>query len=163
MIVIALGANIPSRAGMPRDTLNAALTALREQGIRIAAISSFYATPAWPDPGDPPFVNAVARIETGLSPPELMTLLHATEESFGRQRTKKNAPRTLDLDLLDYDGRIEVGPPVLPHPRLGERSFVLIPLADIAPLWRHPATKASLAELIEALPPNERQITRLEA
>jgi 2-amino-4-hydroxy-6-hydroxymethyldihydropteridine diphosphokinase len=161
MIVIALGANLPSRAGAPRDTLKSALTELSERGVRVASVSSFYATKAWPDVDDPTFVNAVARIETRLSPSELMALLHATEGSFGRQRTKKNAPRSLDLDLIDYDGRIERGPPVLPHPRLSERAFVLVPLADIVPTWRHPVTGESVGELIAALPPAEREIEKL--
>jgi 2-amino-4-hydroxy-6-hydroxymethyldihydropteridine diphosphokinase len=162
MIVIALGANLPSRAGAPRDTLKAALTELAAQGVSVSAISSYYVTKAWPDPADPPFVNAVACVDTKLSPAELMALLHATEESFGRQRTKKNAPRTLDLDLIDYDGRVEKGPPVLPHPRLKERAFVLVPVADIAPNWRHPATGQSISELIGALAAGEREIRRLD-
>ena len=74
----------------------------------------------------------------------------------------KNAPRTLDLDLIDYDGRVENGPPVLPHPRLKERAFVLVPVADIAPNWRHPATGQSISELIAALAAGEREIRRLD-
>jgi 2-amino-4-hydroxy-6-hydroxymethyldihydropteridine diphosphokinase len=162
MIVIALGANLPSRAGEPRDTLKAALTELSAHDVRIASVSSYYVTKAWPDPADPPFVNAVARIETKLSPAELMALLHRTETGFGRQRTKKNAPRTLDLDLIDYDGRVETGPPVLPHPRLADRAFVLVPLADIAPDWRHPATGRPISELIAALPAEESEIETLK-
>src|SRR5215469_13046587 len=117
MILIALGGNLPSQAGEPAQTLPAALAALDQHGVRVAAVSSYYVTAAWPDPSDPPFVNAVARIETSLAPDALMNLLHQTETAFGRVRSKKNAPRTLDLDLLDYDGRIAQGPPVLPHPR----------------------------------------------
>ncbi len=90
-----------------------------------------------------------------------MALLHRTETSFGRQRAKKNAPRTLDLDLIDYDGRVEEGPPVLPHPRLADRAFVLVPLADIAPDWRHPKSGQSIAELIAVLPPEARDIEKL--
>lgn len=163
MIVIALGANLPSRAGSPRDTLRSALTELSERGVSISLISPFYATPAWPDPTDPPFVNATAKIETKLSPAKLLALLHATETSFGRQRAKKNDPRTLDLDLIDFDGRVERGPPILPHPRLNERGFVLIPFADIAPDWRHPLTGRSISELIGALSAKEREIERLKA
>jgi 2-amino-4-hydroxy-6-hydroxymethyldihydropteridine diphosphokinase len=161
MIVIALGANLPSRAGVPRDTLKAALAELSQNGIRIVAASSFYATKAWPNPSDPPYVNAVVQIETMLPPAELMNFLHQTEASFGRKRTAKNAPRTLDLDLLDYDGRIEAGPPELPHPRLSDRAFVLIPLADIAPGWRHPKTGQTVSELVAALPAGARDIEKL--
>src|SRR6478736_2871995 len=84
MIAIALGANLSSHAGAPRDTMLAALDALTVSGIRIAALSPFYASDAWPDPTDPPFVNAVAIVETELSPAELMIRLHDVETSFGR-------------------------------------------------------------------------------
>ena len=162
MIVIALGANLPSRAGAPRATLKAALDELSAQGVRIAEVSFYYISKAWPEPSDPPFVNAVARLETRLSPSQLMGLLHHTEKSFGRVRSAKNAPRTLDLDLVDHDGRIETGPPQLPHPRLTSRAFVLVPLSEIAPHWRHPASGQTVTELIAALPPDEREIERLK-
>jgi 2-amino-4-hydroxy-6-hydroxymethyldihydropteridine diphosphokinase len=162
MIVIALGANLPSRAGAPRETLDAAMRELSRHGIRVVAVSSYYVTKAWPDPSDPPFVNAVIQLETELSPRELLTLLHRIEESFGRKREKKNAPRTLDIDLIDYDSRIETGPPQVPHPRLADRAFVLVPLAEIAPEWRHPSTGQSISELLAALPDEERVIARLD-
>jgi 2-amino-4-hydroxy-6-hydroxymethyldihydropteridine diphosphokinase len=152
MIVIALGANLDSAAGPPAKTIAAAMGALSNRGVRIVASSFFYSTPAWPDPSDPPFVNAAARIEMELAPGALMNLLHEIETAFGRTRNAKNAPRSLDLDLIDYQGRVEEGPPVLPHPRMAGRAFVLIPLADVAPDWRHPLTGHSVAELIAALP-----------
>ncbi len=102
------------------------------------------------------FVNAVASVETTLKPQSLMTALHTIETYFGRVRTRSNGPRTLDLDLLDYDGRVEEGWPVLPHPRIRERAFVLVPLADVAPDWRHPLTGHLLEELLEALPQGDR-------
>jgi 2-amino-4-hydroxy-6-hydroxymethyldihydropteridine diphosphokinase len=81
-----------------------------------------------------------------------MDILHRIESDYGRTRSaKRNAPRTLDLDLIDYDGRVEEGPPLLPHPRLADRAFVLIPLSDIAPDWRHPVTGHSVTELVAAL------------
>jgi 2-amino-4-hydroxy-6-hydroxymethyldihydropteridine diphosphokinase len=87
-----------------------------------------------------------------------MELLHDTEDFFGRTRGAKNAPRTLDLDLIDYDGRIERGPPELPHPRMTDRAFVLVPLQEIAPNWRHPSTGKSIAELLLALAPEQREM-----
>jgi 2-amino-4-hydroxy-6-hydroxymethyldihydropteridine diphosphokinase len=156
--LIALGANLPSHAGAPDATLRTALVALADDGINILQVSPFYRTPAWPDPRDPAFVNAVARIETVLTPQKLMTRLHETETAFGRMRSARNAPRSLDLDLIDYDGRVEDGAPVLPHPRIAERNFVLLPLRDVAPHWRHPATNAGIDVLIAALPEAERTL-----
>jgi 2-amino-4-hydroxy-6-hydroxymethyldihydropteridine diphosphokinase len=152
MILIALGSNLPSAAGAPLKTLTAALAMLEANGISPMKVSRFYQSEAWPDPADPPFVNAVAHVETELAPATLLGLLHEIERTFGRKRGERNAPRTLDLDILDYNGRIEAGPPELPHPRMSERAFVLLPLGEIAPDWRHPGTRRTLAELIAALP-----------
>jgi len=162
MIVIALGANLNSRAGTPRDTLRAALADLEGRNVRILTVSPFYRTQAWPDPRDPDFVNAVAVVSSDLSPAGLMAVLQQTETIHGRKRSEKNAPRTLDLDIVDFDGRIEAGPPVLPHPRLSERAFVLVPLADAAPGWRHPVTGKGVEELIAALPDGPGEIERLD-
>lgn len=154
MILIGLGANLPSLAGAPQATLRASLDALGMRGVAAGPVSHFYRTPAWPDPADPPFVNAAARLTTQLDPRALLDLLREIETIFGREHEVKNAPRTLDLDLLDFDGRVEQGPPQLPHPRLATRAFVLVPMRDIAPLWRHPVSGKGVAELIEELGPD---------
>jgi 2-amino-4-hydroxy-6-hydroxymethyldihydropteridine diphosphokinase len=146
---------------MPAQTLHAAIAEFGRAGIRVPAVSSFYETQAWPEPRDPAFVNAVASIETSLAPAVLLALLHRVERDFGRVRAQRNAPRTLDLDIVDYDGRIEGGPPTLPHPRIESRGFVLIPLRDVAPAWRHPVSGRSVAELIAALPDEARLARRL--
>jgi 2-amino-4-hydroxy-6-hydroxymethyldihydropteridine diphosphokinase len=156
MILVALGSNLSSHAGGPAQTLRAALAYLGDKGIAIAAVSRFYRTPAWPDPRDPGFVNAVAHVVTELSPSQLIAVLHEAEAAFGRVRDARNAPRTLDLDILDYDGRVESGPPVLPHPRMETRGFVLVPLRDVAPHWRHPVSGASVEALLAALPAPDR-------
>jgi 2-amino-4-hydroxy-6-hydroxymethyldihydropteridine diphosphokinase len=160
MILVALGANLPSHAGAPARTLRAALDRLAHNGAAPLAVSSFYSTPAWPDPRDPQFVNAVASIGTELPPAKLMELLHATEAEFGRVRHVRNAPRTLDLDIVDYDGRVESGPPALPHPRLAGRAFVLLPLRDVAPGWRDPVSGQTVDQLIAALPESKRAAIR---
>jgi 2-amino-4-hydroxy-6-hydroxymethyldihydropteridine diphosphokinase len=152
VILIALGSNLASHAGSPVETLNCALDRLRELGVKILSVSSFYETPAWPNPSDPAFVNAVAAVHAALQPVELLNLLHGVETEFGRMRSAPNAARTLDIDLLDYDGRVLAEDLVLPHPRLADRSFVLAPLAEIAPDWTHPITGQRVGELLAGLP-----------
>jgi len=153
MIVVALGANLPSAVGPPEVTIRAALAALAKRGAAPKAVSHLWRTPAWPDGRDPPFVNAAADIATALAPEALLMLLHDIETEFGRDRSAgRNAPRPLDLDLIDYNGRVQAGPPELPHPRMAERGFVLVPLKDIAPDWRHPVSGKTIDALIAALP-----------
>jgi len=148
MILIALGANLPSVAGPPAETLRAAIAAFQANGIVPVKVSQFRETQAWPDPSDPPYMNAVAQIETALDPQALLARLHEVERQFGRERHARNAPRTLDLDIVDYNGRAEEGPPVLPHPRMQDRAFVLAPLAEIAPGWRHPVLGMTAGEML---------------
>ena len=155
MILLGLGANLPSAFGSPHETLLAALAALEAEGVRVVARSRWYDSAAWPDPNQPRYWNAVVAVETALDPVALLALLHRVESGLGRARGARNAPRTVDLDLLDYEGMVRAGPdaPILPHPRMAERGFVLLPLRDIAPDWRHPVTGASVDALISALPP----------
>lgn len=153
-IYIGLGANLPGPQGPPCATLEAALGRLAAAGASVRHLSRWYRSPAWPDPSQPEFVNAVAEIETRLGAVELLALLHRIEEELGRVRSVANAPRIADLDLLDYRGAVESreGGPALPHPRLHQRAFVLRPLAEIAPDWRHPVSRRAIAELIASLP-----------
>ena len=128
---IALGGNL----GDPRGQVLAAMDALdRLPGSRLRARSRLYLTPPWGVLEQPPFVNAAAMLDTALAPHALLDALMAIERDAGRVRAERNGPRTLDLDLLHMDGvRLDDARLTLPHPRLAERAFVLLPLADIAP------------------------------
>jgi 2-amino-4-hydroxy-6-hydroxymethyldihydropteridine diphosphokinase len=150
MIYIALGANIPSPAGPPATTLRRALETMPKHGITVVAVSPFYRSPAWPaGAGHPDFVNAVAEVRTKRGPFELLRALLAIERAFGRVRKTKWEPRSLDLDLLDYGGLVSDTEQLsLPHPWMHERAFVLRPLADIAPHWRHPDTGQTVFDLL---------------
>lgn len=154
MILIGLGANLPSAAGAPRATLEAALAELAAAGVAVERRSPWYRSAPVPAAADhqPWYVNGVAAVATSLGPVELLALLHRIEARFGRVRRRRNEARALDLDLLDYDGLTRQEAPVLPHPRLHERAFVLLPLQDVAPGWRHPVSGKTVAELISSLP-----------
>ncbi len=154
-VFIALGANLPSAHGTPRQTLEAALALLRAGGVEIAACSPWYVTAPVPASDQPDYVNGVARVRTRLAPGALMSLLHGIEARFGRVRVRRDEARVVDLDLIDYDGLVAPageGGPTLPHPRAHRRGFVLLPLRDVAPDWRHPVTGAHIDDLIGALP-----------
>jgi len=138
-VIVALGCNDKGAWSSCREALEAVLARFRSEGIDIVSRSSWWRSQAWPDPTDPPFLNGVVIVRTALDPHELMQTLGRIEDAFGRRRTTRNAPRTIDLDLIAYgreqgdcDGLI------LPHPRAAQRLFVMGPLAEIAPEWMHP-------------------------
>jgi 2-amino-4-hydroxy-6-hydroxymethyldihydropteridine diphosphokinase len=162
VILIGIGGNLESaQFGPPRDTLTAALAALKEKRIRILARSGWYRTEPVPRSDQPWFVNAVVSLATELGAKDLLNALQATERQFGRVRGEPNAPRILDLDILDYRGEVmDTTSLVLPHPRLHERRFVLIPIAEIAPDWRHPILELTAVQLLAQLS-SEQRIQRL--
>ena len=138
-VIVALGCNDKGAWRDCREAMEAALARFRSEGIDVVVRSSWWRSRAWPDPDDPPFLNGVVIVRTRHDPHALMAALGRIEEAFGRRRDARNAPRTLDLDLIAY-GRLsgDLDGLILPHPRAGERKFVMGPLAEIAPGWKHP-------------------------
>ena len=154
MILIGVGSNLKSETfGAPADICAAAYKELERRGVKITQRSRWYESEPVPPSGQPWFVNGVAAVETNLAADALLAVLHDIESEFGRVRRERNEARVLDLDLLAY-GDLITGPPgpVLPHPRMGSRAFVILPLAEIAPGWVHPASGKTAAELAAALP-----------
>jgi 2-amino-4-hydroxy-6-hydroxymethyldihydropteridine diphosphokinase len=152
-VYVGLGANLDHpKYGPPTATLAAALAELARRGVEIKRLSPWYRSAPVPASDQPWFVNAVAEVATSLQPDALLAELHAVEDIFGRVRSVPNAARFIDLDLLDFHGEIASGKAILPHPRMAERAFVLRPLADLAPDWRHPISGVSIAALLAALP-----------
>jgi 2-amino-4-hydroxy-6-hydroxymethyldihydropteridine diphosphokinase len=152
---IGMGANLPSPAGPPEATLAQAADRLGKLG-RVAARSRLYSTEPVGYADQPRFVNAVVSLETELTPRALLQELLALERAFGRDRSTgiANGPRTLDLDLLLYGDVVVNGPDLtIPHPRLQERAFVLIPLCEIAAEAHDPRSGAKVAEWMQRLPP----------
>ncbi|WP_404386189.1 2-amino-4-hydroxy-6-hydroxymethyldihydropteridine diphosphokinase [Caenispirillum salinarum] len=154
-VLIALGANLPSRLGGPRETLAAALDDLAARGVRTVARSRWYRTPPWPPSDQPWYVNAVACVATDLDPAALLAVLHAVEHDLGRARTVPNAARPVDLDLIAHGTHVMEGNITVPHPRLQERAFVLLPLRDVAPGWVDPRSGRPVDDLVAALPADD--------
>lgn len=169
--LIALGSNSASPAGGPAATVRAALARLAALGFAPLA-SSLWLSPCFPPGAGPDFVNAAARLRHAGTPEALLAILHAVEAEFGRSRRQRWAARSLDLDLIGHGDAVRPDPAtqtiwrrmtlneqlaqapdrlILPHPRLHERAFVLVPLAEVAPQWRHPVTGQSVIEMRDGL------------
>ena len=156
MIFLGLGSNLTSKYGDRFTNINLAISFLEEYGIKVIKKSSFYETPSYPNKENPKFINAVILVETSLSPTDLMSVLLFIEEKLERKRTKKNDPRTCDIDIIDYNSQIlnlkynnlDI---TAPHKELTSRNFILFPLQEISPTWKHPKTKEIISVLLQKL------------
>ena len=147
-VVVALGSNLKGLYESSEALLEEAMQRLAEHGLPVVRRSSLWRSAAWPDPAEPAYLNAVALVDTRLPPLRVLQALRELEARFGRERGTPNQARTLDLDLIAYGDLLMDAPGlVLPHPRSHERLFVMGPLAEVAPDWRHPRLGATAAEL----------------
>ena len=174
--LLALGGNLPWNGKEPLNVQQEALSLLQTKGLTVRKISRFHATPCFPAGAGPDYVNAAATLETTLPPQALLDVLHEVEAVFGRERKRRWGGRTLDLDLIAVENLIlpdlaqwslwhdlpadrqTVSAPqtlILPHPRLQDRAFVLVPLMDVAPDWRHPVTGQTVTQMVQSLPQTE--------
>lgn len=150
-VVVALGSNLAGPAGAPEAALELALERMMAAGLEVVRRSRWWRSRAWPDPAQPDYLNGVALVETRLTATQALDALQLIEAGLGRARREPNAARTLDLDLIAFGREVNPGPGlVTPHPRAAERLFVMGPLAEIAPDWRHPMSGLSARELAQA-------------
>lgn len=149
-IYIAVGANMSN----PKQTLLALPKRLERAGVHTVKASSLWRNPAWPPSrNDPDYLNGVLSVSYDGNSDDLLALLLSLEAKSGRVRGEKNAPRPLDLDIIDYKGQISTKTKLtLPHPRLHSRAFVVLPLAEIAPQWHHPVSGLAAIALLARLP-----------
>jgi len=174
---VAFGANMASEYGGPRATLNAAKAALCAKGLSLRAESHHYQTPCFPLNAGPDYVNFVVEFEAVITPKKLLATLHEVEAQFGRERNERWGQRAIDLDIVAVDQLIVPNPEaimgwvnltleeqvnrtpdelLIPHPRLQDRAFVLIPLAELRPNWVHPILDFTVQEMCDALPDGDK-------
>jgi len=180
--LIALGSNEPDQFGGAQAIIRGAIKAMEGAGLSVVATSRLYQTPCFPKGNGPDFVNAAVCVKTDLTPAALLARLHQIEETYARKRAERWGPRTLDLDLIGWGDKMSpdvktverwltlplarqmLEAPlelILPHPRLQDRAFVLIPLAEIAPDWVHPILGKSVRQMVKALSEVEKAEIRL--
>lgn len=153
MIIIGLGANLDGLSGSPEQTMRKAAQRFHAYGLNIVSSSHIWESAPVPISNQPWYKNAVCAVQTELTPHNVLVALNKIEEEFGRIRSYKNAPRVLDLDLIAYhDLHITDNALTLPHPHMHLRAFVLYPLREIAPTWRHPLLDKNVDNLIATLP-----------
>jgi len=150
-VYLAIGSNLGNKI----NNIEFAKFELEKYKIKITKSSSNYMSQSWPDNKNPKYINIIIKIKTYLTPLELLKVCNLIELKLGRIRSKKNAPRTCDIDIIDYNKKIlgrKNSKLILPHPRMNNRNFVLLPLFEIEKSWKHPKSKINIVNLIDSLP-----------
>ena len=150
-VYLAIGSNLGNKI----NNIEITKFELEKYKIKILKSSSNYMSESWPDPTMPNYINIIIKIETSLAPLELLKICNLIELKLGRVRTKKNAPRTCDIDIIDYNKKVinRKNPQlILPHPRMNKRNFVLLPMFELDKSWKHPKSKINIVNLINSLP-----------
>ena len=148
---LALGSNLGNKI----NNIEITKFELEKNKIKIVKSSSNYISESWPDPSMPNYINVIVKIKTNLVPLELLETCNLIETTLGRARSKKNEPRTCDIDIIDFNQKIlneKNGKLILPHPRMNKRNFVLLPLFEVEKSWKHPKLKINIVNLINSLP-----------
>jgi len=148
---LAIGSNLGSKI----RNIEITKVELEKYKIKILKSSSNYISESWPDPSMPNYINIIIKIKTSFTPLELLEICNLIELKLGRVRSKKNTPRTCDIDIIDYDKKIlneKNNQLILPHPRMSKRNFVLLPLFEVDKAWKHPKSKINIVNLINSLP-----------
>ncbi len=163
MIHINIGSNLNSKHGSRHQNISLAVKLLANLKLKIEKISNFYETPSYPNKNNPKFLNIGLLIDTNSNPLQLINDILIIEKKIGRVRSKKNDPRTCDIDIIDFNGLIkDLDNLQLPHPKCHTRNFVLYPIQEIDPTWTHPILKKNVDFLINELTQTARiEITRL--
>jgi len=161
IVYLSIGSNL----GNKKANIDIAKFKLQKKHIQILKCSNNYESESWPDNNNPKFINIVLKIKTNLTAINLLKICNSIEKKLGRKRSKKNDPRTCDIDIIDYNQKtenIDDKNLILPHPSMNIRSFVLLPLFEINQSWKHPKTKKNITKLINSLPINDlRSIKRI--
>ena len=163
MIFLGIGSNLSSSFGDRFKNINLTMSYLEGYEIQIIKKSNFFETYSYPNKDNPKFINIVISVKTHLSPVDLMSVLLFIEEKLERKRNKKNDPRTSDVDIIDYNSQVldfkyKNLNLTVPHKELIYRNFVLLPLQEISPEWKHPITKENISTLIDKLPEEDKKL-----
>ena len=161
MVILGLGSNLESSFGDRIKNIDLAITSLNNLGVSIIKKSSYYETPSYPKSINPKFINVIVLATFNSNPKKLASLIIEIENKLERKRSVKNAPRTCDIDIIDFNSKVlrfEYNKLTfaVPHERLSVRNFVLFPLKEILPNWKHPISNKAVTELIEKLSPDEK-------